>query len=101
MTVSFRWKNCFADVLSNRNGEMAQSYIRDVVDPSLATMESRLSSMRARQDDPVAIFGIGPAEDLLRATLLGYCLSIQAMWEKQLRGYLQSCARELKADPTV
>jgi hypothetical protein len=99
MTEPFRWKNCFADVLSNRNGQMAQSYIRDIVEPSLSAMESQLSSMRARRDDPIAVFGIGPAEELMRTTLMGYCLSIQAMWEKQIRGYLERCARDLKADP--
>jgi hypothetical protein len=44
------------------------------------------------------IFGIGPAEELLRATLTGYCLSIQSMWEKQIRAYLDRCARDLQLD---
>jgi hypothetical protein len=54
--------------------------------------------MRERRSDPVAVFGIGPAEAALHATVLGYCFSIQAMWEKQIRGYLESCAREPKAE---
>jgi hypothetical protein len=71
---------------------MAQSYVRDVVEPSLSLMERQIASLRARDDDPVAAFGIQPAEELLRATVLGYCLSLQALWEKQLRGYLHHCA---------
>jgi hypothetical protein len=101
MVEPFRWKICFADVLSNRNGQMAQSYIQDIVEPSLTAMEAHISRMRGRKGDPIAAFGIGPSEELLRATLTGYCLSIQAMWEKQIRGYLKSCAQELKAHPDV
>lgn len=101
MTVPFRWKNCYADVLSIRNGDVAKSFIEDIVEPSVAALERQILGMRERHDDPVAVFGIGPAEALLRATLLGYCLSIQAMWEKQLRAYLLSCASELKADSSV
>jgi hypothetical protein len=97
----FRWKNCFADVLSNRNGQMALSYIRDIVEPSVAAMENHIASMRGRKEDPVAVFGIAPAEWLLRATLMGYCLSIQAMWEKQIRLYLDRCAQDLEAGPAV
>jgi hypothetical protein len=101
MTTPFRWKNCFADVLSSRNGPMAQSYIRDVVEPSVDAMERAIAGLQERVDDPAAIFGVGPAEELLHTTLLGYCLSIQAMWEKQLRIYLRGCAEELKADLRV
>jgi len=27
--------------------------------------------------------------------MMGYCLSIQSLWEKQIRAYLQSAAKEL------
>jgi hypothetical protein len=101
MTEPFRWKNCYADVLSNRNGDIAKSFIRDVVEPSVAALERQILDMRDRHDDPVAVFGIGPAEAVLRTTLLGYCLSIQAMWENQLRAYLRSCASELNARSAV
>jgi hypothetical protein len=80
---------------------MALSYIRDVVEPSVTAMESQIASMRGRMDDPVAVFGIAPAEGLLRATLTGYCLSIQAMWEKQIRLYLDRCAQDLEAGPAT
>ena len=36
---TFRWKNCFADVLSNRNGQMVLAYIRGVAEPSLVAIE--------------------------------------------------------------
>ena len=100
MTEPFRWKNCYADVLSSRYGEMARSYVCDIVEPSIAAMEQRIQKLDtlSKGDDVVAAFSVGPAEELLRATIMGYCLSLQALWEKQIRGYLESCARELKAD---
>jgi len=99
MTEPFRWKNCHADVLSSRYGEMARSYVRDIVEPSIAAMTQRIEKLNtlSQGDDVGAAFAVGPAEELLRATLMGYCLSLQALWEKQIRGYLESCARELKA----
>ena len=101
MKPPFRWKNCYADVLSNRNGEMAMAYIKDVVEPSLAKLEVHIRGMSERHDDPVAVFGIEPARELHRATLMGYCLALQSLWEKQLRAYLEGCARNLKSDPQV
>lgn len=78
----FRWINCFADALVHRYRWMARQYVHDVVAPSLSQMQHRIALLRERMEDHVAIFGIQPAEELLRATVLGYCLSIQALWEK-------------------
>lgn len=99
MTKPFRWKNCYADVLSSGYGEMARSYVRDVVEPSIEAMTQRIEKLNAlsQGDDVAAAVAVGPAEELLRATIIGYCLSLQALWEKQIRGYLESCARELAA----
>jgi hypothetical protein len=95
----FQWVACLADVTYPRNGEIAQSYIHDVVEPSLLALERQMSALHERLDDPAAVFGIEPLEGLLRATLLGYCLSLQALWEKQLRGYLRECAHQLGREP--
>jgi len=46
MTEPFRWKNCFADVASSGYGEMALSYLSDVIEPSLATLERRVGELR-------------------------------------------------------
>jgi hypothetical protein len=79
---------------------MARSYVRDIVEPSIAAITERIEELNtlSQSDDVAAAFAVGPAEELLRATLMGYCLSLQALWEKQIRGYLESCARELKVD---
>jgi hypothetical protein len=101
MTQPFRWKNCYADILSNRNGSAALAYIKDVVEPSLAKLDAAILAMSQRHDDPAAVFGIGPARELHRATLAGYCLALQALWEKQIRTYLQRCAFDLNAPASL
>lgn len=58
MTTPFRWKNCFADVPSSRNGPMARSYICDVVEPSVDAMERVIVGLQERVDDPAAILHV-------------------------------------------
>lgn len=103
MAEPFRWKNSYADVVSSGYGDLAQSYLGEVVEPAVASMERRIAELneRGQNEDPVAIFLVGPAEELLRATLTGYCLSIQSLWEKQIRAYLQRCAEELARGSTL
>lgn len=100
-STPFRWKNCHADVASSGYGRMALSYVRDVIEPALRALDNEIAALNARPDDPAAVFGIGPVEELRRATLMGFCLSIQAMWENQIRGYLRGCAQELKVGPSA
>jgi hypothetical protein len=80
---------------------MAQSYVQDIVEPSLSSMELQIAGLRARDDGPLAEFGIEPTEELLRNTILGYCLSLQALWEKQIRGYLHRCAIDFSRGPSM
>src|ERR1700685_1872176 len=36
-------------------------------------------------------------DELLRVTTMAFCLSLQSLWERQLRDYLHRCAQDLKA----
>jgi hypothetical protein len=49
----------------------------------------------------VADFIQGDVQDLRRATIMAFCLSIQSLWEQQIRAYLRGCAKELKFDQAV
>lgn len=100
MTKPFRWRNCHADVGSSGHGRMAQAFLRDVVEPALATLDSQIERWK-KSDEPAAPFILGDVEDLLRTTTLAFCLSIQSLWERQIRSYLQGCARDLKFDPAI
>jgi hypothetical protein len=53
MQIPFRWVNCFADVQSNRNGDMALAYLWDVVEPSVAALERNILRLAETPDDPV------------------------------------------------
>jgi len=49
-------------------------------------------------DDPVALFHLSDLRELRRATMMAFCLSIQSIWERQIRAYLSGCAHELRGD---
>lgn len=97
MTEPFRWKNCYADVGSSRHGQIARAFLNEVVEPSLDTLDAQIEKW-SKSDDPAALFYRSDTEDLSNATMMAFCLAIQSMWERQLRGYLAGCARELRPD---
>ena len=46
--------------------------------------------------DCVDAFAQADMEDVLKETKMAFSLSIQSIWERQLRGYLRGCAEELR-----
>lgn len=94
MTDIFRWKNCRADIASYRYGRMAHEFLNDVVEPSLETLNTKINEL-ATSGEPAAPFICSDTKELLHATTMAFCLSIQSMWERQIRVYLRECAREL------
>lgn len=97
MTEPFTWKNCMADVHTYRHGRMARAYFDDVVAPSLDALNAQIDEW-SRSDSGAAAFAKDDVEELRRVTMLAFCLSIQSMWERQIRTYLRGCADELKPD---
>jgi hypothetical protein len=94
----FRWKNCYADVLSSGYRQVAQAFLSDVVEPALAALDAKIRALKESEDD-FAPFIESHVQDVLRASTMAFCLSIQSMWEQQIRAYLKRCARELTGDP--
>ena len=91
MTEPFRWKNCAADTTTWRHGRLAREFLHDVVQPSLYALDARIDKCSA-SDDPVAAFVLNDVEELRRVTTMAFCLSIQSMWERQIRTYFRGCA---------
>jgi hypothetical protein len=91
----FRWKNCFADVQASKHDIAIQSYFEDVILPALRTLEERIDDLR-RSDMPGHQFAQADMEDVRRETKLAFGLSIQSIWERQIRAYLRGCANELR-----
>lgn len=84
-----------ADVHASRHDMTIESYFHDVITPALATLDARIDEL-ARSDDSGDRFAQSDMEDVLRETKLAFGLSIQSIWERQLRGYLQGCASDLR-----
>lgn len=91
------WTNCHADIASSGHGRIIESFMEGVVTPSLVTLENEVQKWQS-SDEGAAPFIAADAEYLLKATIESYCLSIQSFWERQIRGYLVGCARELRKD---
>jgi len=91
----FRWQNCHADVASAMHGISVQSFLDDVIVPSVQVLEEKMHIL-SRSDEPAAAFALSDAGDVLRETKMAFGLSIQSIWERQLRGYLRGCAAALR-----
>lgn len=91
----FRWKNCFADVQSSKHEMTIESYFQDVIVPALATLDAKIEELE-HSDLPGAVFAKADMEVVHLETMRAFGLSVQSIWERQLRSYLQGCARELR-----
>jgi hypothetical protein len=96
----FRWANCNADVRTFKHGMTIRAYLDDVIVHSIDTLEQRIRELEA-SDDPIDMFTRSDTLDVLRETKIAFALSVQSIWERQLRTYLAGCARELRPDDNL
>lgn len=96
----FRWRNCMADVHAYRHDYTVQAYVDDVVAPAVATLEAKIEEL-GRSDWGPAPFAQADLKNMLRETMLAFGLSIQSIWERQIRTYLIGCASELRPGEPV
>ncbi|QSI33382.1 hypothetical protein GNX71_28965 [Variovorax sp. RKNM96] len=96
MSQQIRWKNCYGDIVATRFGLTAQCLLDEVVEPGLDVLEARVAALNEEEDQLLVAFVMLDRDLLNHATCLGYCLAIQSLWERQLRSYLQACAKDLK-----
>jgi len=94
------WINCHADVASSGHGRIIASFMKDVVASSLTSLKNEVRKWQT-SDEGGAPFIAADAEHLLKTTIESYCLSIQSVWERQIRSYLVGCARYLRSDETL
>lgn len=93
--TTFRWKNCFADVLTSKHDLTIHSYLDDMIVPALATLDAKIAELGA-SDRPGHQFAQADMEAMKSEAILAFGLSIQSIWERQLRSYLRGCANELR-----
>lgn len=93
----FRWKNCRADIAVARHDRTIQAFYDDVIRPTIEVLNTRLANLK-QSNDPVAAFEHSDTEEVLSETKKAFALSVQSIWERQLRGYLRGCAEELQPE---
>ena len=95
MTTPHAWKHGWADAYAYRNGDIAEEFLDLVVRPSLSALEQKYLELASSDDLVIAGFMAHDHRDLINKTNMAFCLSIQSLWEQQLRRYLGHCVSSL------
>jgi hypothetical protein len=93
--IPFTWKNCHADVLAWRYPLIAKAFMDDVIEPTITSPTMRIANL-VKSEEPGDAFAHSDVNDLFRLTTTAFCLSIQSIWERQIRSYVAQCASELE-----
>ncbi|CUX70552.1 MULTISPECIES: hypothetical protein [Agrobacterium] len=88
------WRNCWADVGTYSHKATLENFIKDVVEPGLASLDSKITEY-AEKGGAWEAFAVPDLKAVRRETTVAFSLAIQSIWERQLRGYLQRCVAEL------
>ncbi|TFB37311.1 hypothetical protein [Pseudomonas sp. F01002] len=84
-----------ADAYTYRNGAIAEEFLDLVVRPSVAALERKHLELASSDNLAIAGFAASDHRDLIDKTNMAFCLSIQSLWEQQLRRYLGHCVGSL------
>jgi hypothetical protein len=87
----FKWRNCHGDVICNRFDAVITAYWDKVALPALHHAEAEVAFW-ANNNEGGAVFAYAEVVDQQLVTASAMCLSLQSIWERQLRAYLLSCA---------
>lgn len=87
-----------ADVYNYRYGPIAKDFLTLVVNPSLDALDGQVHHWQ-QSDDPVSHFMLSDLSELIFKTRMTFCLSIQSLWEQQIRTYLSGCQQQLGINP--
>ncbi|WP_343665008.1 hypothetical protein [Paraburkholderia tropica] len=93
-----RWTFCLADIEAAGNALRVCTFLRDVVEPALAALDADIERW-ANTTEGGAPFAHADAKELLRSTTEAFCLSIHALFERQLRRWVSGCVVALGASP--
>ncbi len=92
---SFTWDNLNADIHLGLHANAVRLYLNSVVTPAMDAIAARHDEL-SHSDEPAACFMQSDIEGLYRSTVEAFALSIQSIWERQMREFLKGCARELQ-----
>ncbi|MGF6571129.1 hypothetical protein ABH945_003250 [Paraburkholderia sp. GAS333] len=80
----------FQDVQTVLHRPRVRAFLSDVVKPALAAIDADIQRWATTQEGGW-MFAVADGEALLQATVQAFCLSIQSLWERQLRYWLSAC----------
>lgn len=95
MILNQRWKNLRADVDTTFNQTLISDFYEKTIVPVFAGWREQRSFHEA-SDCPVSLFHLVDLDNLEFESGRALCLSVQSIWERQLRRYLSRCEEELK-----
>ena len=89
-----RWTFCLADIESTGNAHRVRAFLRNVVEPALASLDADIERWAAETEGG-APFAHQDAKELLRSTTEAFCLAIHSLFERQIRRWLAGCVYAL------
>lgn len=92
------WKNVWADVYCVSHPRTISEFLENVVRPAIGRLEEDANKFK-EGSDPIDAFRLSDTQDLIGETLKAFCLSLNSIWERQLRNLMTGVARELYDDP--
>lgn len=98
MAGAYKWKHGWADAYAYRNGDIAEEFFDLVVRPSLSALEEKYLELASSGDLVMSGLMAPDHRDLINKTNTAFCLSIQSLWEQQLRRYLGHCVCSLRIE---
>lgn len=93
-----KWKHGWADAYAYRNGAIAEEFLELVVRPSMTALEQKHLELLSADDIALSGFAATDHRDLINKTKMAFCLSIQSLWEQQIRRYLIACVKTLSME---
>ena len=92
------WRNVWADVYCTSHPRTISEFLESVVRPAIGRLEED-ANMFKESSEPIDAFRLSDTQDLIAETLKAFCLSLNSIWERQLRNLMTGVARELYDDP--
>lgn len=91
--LQVRWTNVSADRITSLHVGSMTVYWDEVIQPAVAVLVPKSDRWRITEN-LVESLELEDFELAYRYTMQGFSLVVQSMWERQLRTYLLSCAKE-------
>lgn len=95
-----RWNHLDLAITAANHLYTLRMYREELVRPSLRSLDEKIEAL-ARSGDPVDAFAHDDFADLHHATVEGFLLTTQSMWERGLRGMMVAVATREKPELAV